>query len=122
MNDGLYKENVFRLIRYYLYLNNRTMDVDKLNVLQINNTVLINVWNYDIPQPSEETLKSYDLDVIHALESIECNCNNLRGSKIVSLSQTDINAITPTSGMIVLNTTTNKIMIYLNEWKNIVFE
>ncbi len=122
MNDQVYNENLFLLIKYYLYLNNETVDMDKMNIINIHGTISINYWNYAIPQPSEETLRSYDLTVVNSLIQTESNCIHLHASKICSLSQTAINAITPTSGMIVLNTTTDKIMIYLNEWKNIVFE
>ncbi len=112
-------DKVHTLLGHYLSLNNNPS-----GEYELRDNGNLSRWTFNIAMPTVDELLSYDYQSLVAQNVISQNKLRLCENKIISLDQTSINGCSCTeNGTLVYNTTTHKVMIYVNgAWKNIVFE
>lgn len=115
MNDIDYKNNIDNLIKYYLNENGKKIDVDRHRVVYSTGSSgsngempVIDVWNWNIPQPTEQILRAYDLNLVNSF--IDKDGQKKQKVKVPFVDNiTDYNG---KKGLLVFDTSLSKLRIH----------
>lgn len=103
--DIIYQKNIQQMIERYLQQNGSPSGEHVIS--QDTDFCYIDIWNYPIPRPTYEELICYELS---------------KNAPISYYTDDTIQKIKPYNGMLVYNITTNRLQLYFEKWRSILFE
>jgi hypothetical protein len=114
MDDQTYQANVSSLISYYLHTTSgECFDNNKVGLYLVDNTIEIRYWEFEAPLPTEETLRSYNVEEANNVSRL-CNLSLQLGStKLLQFTTDEIASLCHVEeGMYLWDTTLKKVKVY----------
>jgi hypothetical protein len=82
--------------------------------------IIIKSWNHNSTKPTNAQLKTYTSSQVQQKDKKRKNQSQVdNGSPIPQFTVSEKNALTPTNGTLIFNTTQKKLEIYIDGWKTV---